>query len=312
MSYGVKVIRDSIAPHGVRITTIQATFPRFILAELNTHRVFSRNSASSRAIPPETLIQRVIDDPFVPETFNARIKGMGVGAALDDQADARAEWLAASFHAASHAERLNRIGVDKSRVNRLLEPFLWHTALVTSTEWSNFFALRQPDNDDPVPQLDHGAQPEFQIVARMMRDAMRASEPEQLAYGDWHLPYVSDDELVQRDDEVGRDPEYGMKIDEKWANVSAGRCFVVSYDRLDEIMNEDPVDSEARSRRGQMMGHWSPLEHPAVAVRPHQGGDITTADDWHGNFKGWAQLRKFYPNERDYSMVLAEKASHTR
>ena len=34
-----------------RVTTMEVTMHRFVLAEFNTHRVFSRNSASSRAIP---------------------------------------------------------------------------------------------------------------------------------------------------------------------------------------------------------------------------------------------------------------------
>ena len=100
MSYHAEILADSIA-NDVRLTTVMATFPRFILAEINTHRVFSRNSASSRAIPTERLIERVMDNPFVPATFNKRVKGMGVGSPLDEsqQAEARHRWLRAAKHA---------------------------------------------------------------------------------------------------------------------------------------------------------------------------------------------------------------------
>jgi hypothetical protein len=81
--YDVKVLADSIyglsSGQTARITTMQVTFPRFILAEINTHRAFSRNSASSRAIPTEKIIEQVVTNPFIPETFNRRVKGMGVG-----------------------------------------------------------------------------------------------------------------------------------------------------------------------------------------------------------------------------------------
>lgn len=296
MSYRADVVADSISPHGIRITTIVATFPRFILAEVNTHRVFSRNSASSRAIPPEKLIQRVIDDPFVPDTFNRRVKGMGGGAPIEveDQQRAKNEWLAASREAVVRASRLVEIGVDKARVNRLLEPFLWHTALITSTEWDNFFALRQPSNDDPVPQQDHGAQPEFQIVARMMRDAMRDSTPRELGYGQWHLPYV--DERVDKDKSM-RYGSYAPPINV--AMVSAGRCFTVSYDRLDEMMEEAPKTGYERCSRGSEAGHWSPLEHPAMALRP--GPDQFGGPS---NFQDWVQLRKFFPDEDNAQAMM--------
>src|SRR3954469_8833727 len=111
--YDAKILADSISPDGVRLSTFEITFPRFILAEVNTHRVFSRNSASSRAIPTEKNIQRVAEDPYVPETFNARVKGMGVGEAFDgEQAEAaRNDWLEASADAIRHARFQNELGV---------------------------------------------------------------------------------------------------------------------------------------------------------------------------------------------------------
>lgn len=309
MSYAARVVADSVGPHGVRITTMVVTFPRFILAEFNTHRVFSRNSASSRAIPTEINIERVKTEPFVPEVFGSRVKGMGQADDLDERAQKRCRqaWIAASIDACEHAQFLVDQGVSKAHANRILEPFLWHTVIVTSTEWSNFFALRQPMNDDPVPQFDHGAQPEFQIIARMMRDAMRDSTPDELDYGDWHLPFVDADERASS--EVDLDALGCVSIDEYWANVSAGRCFVVSYDKLDQIMDEPHLKGFDRSKNGRGVGHWSPLEHPAVCCKPFMGKKADTIEDRYGNFVGWRQLRGHYPHEDDYSHLLGSSVS---
>jgi hypothetical protein len=277
--YDANVLADSVKPNGDRITTLRVTFPRFILAELNTHRMLSRNSASSRAIPPERLIQRVKEDPFVPETFNKRVKGMGVGQALNDYDAnlARSLWLEARDAAVVGADALNVLGVDKSRVNRLLEPFLWHTAIVTATEWSNFFALR----DHPA------AQPEFRKLARLMREAMDASTPEEISYGDWHLPLLRPNELIAARNAKGHDNR------REWAMISAGRCFTVSYDR--DPINEDATASYARCVGGTQSGHWSPLEHPAMAVKGHARI---------GNFYGYCQLRKIFPGESDFRTII--------
>jgi hypothetical protein len=146
VSYHAAVLADSVSPDGVRLTTLMVRFPRFILAEFNTPRMFSRSSASSRAIPTELFIEQVRNDPFIPETFNRRVRGMGIGDELDAEAsaDAEAAWRTAAWCAVNAAERLMKIGIDKSRANRVLEPYLWHTAIFTATEWSNFFALRCP------------------------------------------------------------------------------------------------------------------------------------------------------------------------
>ena len=278
--YDAKVLADSVSPAGVCLITVQATFPRFILAEVNTHRVFSRNSASSRAIPPEKHIERVREHPFVPEVFCERVKGMGQGAPIEDQEVAREDWLQAAAYACTQAELLMEHGISKSHVNRLLEPFLWHTAIISSTAWENFFALRCPEGEEV--DLDFPAQPEFQRVAILMRRAMRASSPQPVGPHAWHLPLVSgeDREIARRS--RAQDPSWD---DGRWlAEVSAGRCARVSFDRQGEY--EDPEDSRRRARRLLEAGHLSPFEHPAT---PSVSGS--------GNFTGWLQLRGTVPNE---------------
>lgn len=290
MSYEAKVLADSVAPCGIRLTTVQVTFPRFILAEVNTHRVFSRNSASSRAIPPEKLIDKVKLEPFVPETFNARVKGMGVGEELDGEKlkFSKQEWLAARNDAVRHAEMLNHLGVDKSRINRLLEPFMWHTAIITSTQWENFFALRAPAGEKWTKDFD--AQPEFQITAIVMRRAMRESEPVELDYGTWHLP------LVTEETRYSDPPRLWW-----WPMVSAGRCARVSFDTHENY--EEPEKSYERAVRLKSSGHLSPFEHPAT---PLEGAFGLHNHDWCGNLEGWRQYRKLIAHEDNFKRYTEE------
>ena len=303
MSYAAEILADSISPDGVRLTTLEVVFPRFILAEFNTHRMLSRNSNSSRAIPPERQIEKVRDNPFVPETFNRRVKGMGVGEAIEDQERARATWLHARDAATLAAENLLRLDCDKSRINRLLEPFLWHSAVVTGTEWDNFFALR----DHPA------AQPEFQIVARLMREAMDNSEPLNIRYGEWHLPLSRGFPM----DDPNPDWDY-------WKLVSAGRLArLTSYDATSD---EDPQKGIERSQGLIGSFHLSPAEHQARPFSPEEMNaaancasqyrddcrDLGTPfnQSYHdsfwfvGNLKGWVQFRKEIPNE--HNAALAE------
>lgn len=288
--YEAKVLADSISPGGVRLLTVQATFPRFILAEVNTHRVLSRNSASSRAIPPERLIQNIIHHPFVPARFNERVKGMGVGEILAVQKHEKAVkvWLEARDCAIDQANELLKLNVDKSRINRLLEPFMWHTAIITATEWENFFALR----DHPA------AQPEFQTIALMMLEAMQASQPRVCLEGDWHAPLLDAD--ADGDHVLDEDPYY-------WAKVSAGRCAKVSFDTHENY--ETPGESYKRTtEKLEAFGHLSPLEHPAVVPEKKLQRQFI------GNFRGWTQLRKLIPGEENLVGLLEERPGwqHTK
>ena len=273
MGYEAKVLLDSLSPGGVPLTTMEVTFPRFILPEFNTHRAFSRNSASSRAIPVKKLIDRVARDPFIPDYFGANQAGMQAPQELTGwrRWAARAGWVLASKVAVGLAKFFNWLGLHKQLANRVLEPFAWHTVIVTSTEWSNFFALRaHPD-----------AQPEIQKLARLMLEAYNASEPQQLDYGDWHLPLVPDfEELFV---------EEGFSI-EDIKKISAGRCARVSY--LTHDQERAPEKDIELCERLIAAGHMSPMEHVA---QPHPDDER-----FFGNFRGWKQMRKDVPNEDNY------------
>jgi thymidylate synthase ThyX len=297
MPFEAKVLADSLSPAGHRLTSIEATFPRFVLAEFNTHRVFSRNSASSRAIPIAKQLRRVLEDPYVPIEFGANQPGMQAGEPLSGgkRDAAEREWLGARddavrrvlglvtdpaklaagadlFEALEQVESSVRernrpdawLNVHKQVANRLLEPFMWHTVIVTATEWENFWNLRcHPD-----------AQPEISLVAEEMRSATQASEPAELAPGEWHLPLIRSEDREQ------------VASLEDLIKVSAGRCARVSY--LTHAGERDlDADIELHDRLLES-GHMSPLEHPA---RP-----LTTAElndgKWSGNFRGWHSYRK--------------------
>lgn len=262
LDYKADVLADSIGEHGVRLSTLEITIPRPYLAELNTHRVFSRNSESSRAIPTEMRIQQVMDKPYIPE-FRARAKGMGGGEFLEglEYEEAKRVWLNARDAAVWSAKAL--LHISKDDANRLLEPFMWQTIIVSSTEWMNFLNLR-----------DHeGAAIPMQRIAPLMRKAMEKSVPELVHVGEWHLPLVDTSDPIYRRFEIE-------------AKVSAGRCARSSYSTHHDPESSD--DSVKRWERLAGMGHWSPGEHPAMC--------LATATPC-GNFVGWMQLRKTYPGE---------------
>lgn len=285
MTYAAKIIADSIA-QDTRLTTMEVCFPRFILAEFNTHRVFSRNSASSRAIPVEKRIAQVRENPFVPEAFTKNQKGMQADVTLADAQQSTAEmiWRKAAENACVEAEALAKLGVHKQHANRLLEPFVWHTVVVTSTEWENFFRLR----------TDKAAQPEMQIVAKLMREAYEASEPRKLHMGMWHLPYVTDEEWAALDTLAYGTPnerDGWESLRRTYVYCSVVRCAAVSYERQDALRPLHEI--LVRHDNLAAAGHWSPFEHQAKVADRSQG-ELPRP----GNFRPpWTQYRKTFEGE---------------
>jgi thymidylate synthase ThyX len=291
--YAAEVLADSTAS-GHRLTTFKLRYPRFIHSEMMTHRILSRNAASSRAIPTERLIEQVRKDPFVPATFNQRVKGMGVGDEMDakDAALGKHIWLNAADAAAKHADSFVDLGLDKSRANRILEPFLWYTAIFTGTEWDNFLALR-----------DHeGAQPEIQAITRCIKKGFDLSNPQELYDGQWHLPLVRKDELEHLCDRRQQGPPENVA---GWVDyykmISASRCARVSFDRTDDETHEKTLE-RARILMGN--GHLSPFEHVA---RPWTDREWNLDDEVPAsNFTGWLQMRKEIPNESRFDLLELE------
>jgi len=296
MGYSAKILADSVSPDGVRLTSFEVTFPRIVLAEFNTHRVFSRNSASSRAIPVEKMIERVMTDPYIPSSWGKNQKGMQAGEDLDAVSAEFAEghWLSARNSAVAYAQKLLNEGVHKQLTNRLLEPFLYHTVIVTATEWSNFFHLRC----NPM------AHPDIQIPARMMQDLYEKNEPEKLQYGEWHLPLIGPDDYAAafEHDRQGGDSQALMQT---MCKVSVGRCARVSYLTHD---GKRDLDADIALHDSLLVaGHMSPFEHvarPATwedRAEDEDGSfrDPAEHDNFFGNFRGWIQYRKTIPGEAD-------------
>ncbi len=267
--YACKILTDSIAPNGHRLTTMEVTFPRIVLAEFNTHRMFSRNSASSRAIPVAKMLQQIKDDPFIPIHWGKNQKGMQADTELTtlEQSAAGKVWLETRDKVVELATQLLDIGVHKQITNRLLEPFMWQTVIVSATAWANFFALRTHKD----------AQPEIRRIAELMQDAYNKSEPTPVSLGDYHLPLV--DVSVDL-----KDIHKSQLLD-----VCVGRCARVSY--LTHAGVRDPLADIALAQRLRHSGHMSPFEHVATPMQ---------TDGWSGNFRGWLQYRKTITNEAVY------------
>lgn len=279
MSVNAQILADSTNPVGVRLTTFRLTYPRSVHSDLMTHRVLSRNSRSSRAVPPEKVIEQVFENPVIPKFYERR-KGMGYDTPLDglNQGLAVGYWLRARDDAVDAARRLIAAGADKENINRLLENWTWHTAIFSGTEWDNFFALRATPPDDQKPS------PFVQQLAQKMQTAMKASDPFPLEAGQWHLPGLTPgDEFAEA---------LATKAFKFWATVAAGRLARESYGTV--ALEERQDKGHARGEMLKNSGHWSPLEHPAMAVESH---------DFIGNFRGFKQLRKFYPHEDSYQAL---------
>ena len=252
-----QVIADSITKEGIRLTTFEIEVHRFVWSEFMTHRVFSRNSESSRAIPVKNRIQRTLENPAMPIHWGQNQPGMQADGEItpEKQAAAIAIWRACANDVARYAKALEEMQVHKQVVNRLLEPFAMNKAVFSATEMSNFIDLR----------LHKDADPHIYELARCINDARNASTPKLKLRDEWHLPYAEDI----------ADLETAIK-------VSASCCAQVSYRKLDTSI-EKALDIYNKLVNGKPV-HASPFEHQATpAINP-----------WifRRNFKGWVQQRE--------------------
>ena len=315
--YRCVIVLDTVRPHAdsgwdasnYRITTMIVRFPRCILSEMNTHRVFSRNSASSRARSLKTTIKQVLEDPYIP-LFTENAKGMGGSYITDDYqlGMAKAEWLDARDAAVDMATRMLGTGVTcpddvkeridiyydkyygksreewdvvipnvhKQTVNRLLEPFMWHEMLITSSYWENFFKLR----------MDEAAQPEIQAIATLMFEAMNASVPELFPE---HIPFVK------------REQHTSLSALLHDLKKSAAECARISYVDRSTAGNKD--GAEALATRLLSKGHMSPFEHQAIDPDIYRtlspGGEFAlSTTDMSGNLDPcWVQGRHIFEHQ---------------
>lgn len=297
MTITATIVADSVSPMGHRLTTFQLRYPRFIHAEVMTHRVFSRNASSSRAIPVAKMIEDLRRDPAMPVFWGANKPGMQAGAELEmhDLLGVKCVWISAMEDAIAHVETLMKAGLHKQIANRILEPWAHINVVVTSSSFENFYALRRHAD----------AQPEIKVLADAMWQAQQDSTPTLLQPGEWHLPYLTENEQLHPD---------AIK-------VSVARCARVSYLTHDGRQTTLEEDIALYNRLvGQMPLHASPAEHQATpdqyeardAMMSRNSGRLAPQSNWkgeyawepewespqfHGNFVGWKQLRKMLPGE---------------
>ena len=263
MTIESKIILDSVSEDGNRLITRQLRYPRIIHAEVMTHRVFTRNASSSRAIPTAKLVQLALDDMYEPVRYGKNKSGMQAAEENltgSDLAEAKAIWRDMANYCANGVARLGELKLHKQWANRPLEWFGHITVLITATEWDGFYEQRNHSD----------AQDEIEILAKMMLSDDAASTPRLLHNGTWHLPYVTDEEIANFD-----------LIN--CIRMSGARCARVSY------MNQEgkrPGLEEDVDRYNSLVlskpAHMSPVEHQAMAV---------PSSRFFANFRGWKQHR---------------------
>lgn len=255
------IILKSVSDNGIPITTFSLQYPRYIHAQLMTHRTFSRNVSSSRAIPITKMIDAVSEADVKPLRWGSNQSGMEAGDDISDDLVTKAEevWNDARNNAIQSALELSKIGVHKQWTNRILEPFMLVNTIVTATDWSNFYNLR----------ISEHAQDEINVLAEKMIWEDDSTDESYLRPGEWHLPYV-------------------MKVEEfldllSRQIISVARCARVSYTAIEGKEPSSWADDARLYTRLLENGHWSPFEHVAQAM---------ASQDRVANFRGWIQLRK--------------------
>lgn len=327
-----RVVADSISPTGQRIVTIEAEYPRFILAEVNTHKAIEKNSSSSRAIPIKTMIEQIQSNRAVPLYWGKTKAGMQADGEIESIPTGKKFWNEAFVKARNSAFGLSEIGLHKQTANRLLEPFQMMKTVMTGTDWDNFFNLRiHPD-----------AQPEFCMLAFKIYKAISESEPMPLKAGEWHLPYINTCRGVVADDgeswdtsseiiySTGRLSDGNLSKPltlEEAQRISASCCAQTSYRKSDDTLEK--ADKIFDMLVGADVLHASPFGHLATPVRAtkiirddcfylvdaelsvnsrvytetweegitHMTRDGTLCS---GNLKGWISYRHLMPNNTCY------------
>ena len=284
MSFSAKVIAHSSSEDCPDLITMEVSYPRFIHSEVMTHREFSRNASSSRAIPVARMLKNILSDPAGPVHWGTNMPGMqalyelsGVRLLI-----AKGLWQLGCYTSVGIAWAMMKAGAHKQIANRITEPYAHIKVLITSSNWSNFFHLRAHQD----------AQPEIHELAILIREAIKDSTPTPMEEGEWHLPYVSRDEQKACAYQLIEQGYAQEEIDQYLLKMSTARCARVSYDDFDGKPSNMTNDVKLFDKLvGSEPLHASPTEHQATPD-PH----TDNREAW-GNFKGWRQYRKSFLNE---------------
>lgn len=296
----VEIVADSINQQGDRLTSLVLTYPRIIHAEMLTHRMFSRNASSSRAVPVQKMIEAVKNNTFCPFEFQKAHKGMQGSEYFtdEDKEDCIKLWLESAELALQQAEKMKEKGITKQIINRILEPYQYYTVLITGSResWQNFFNLRCPDyegfksrkeaskeffekgnidtskwSDLDWLQLNKGhAEIHIMDLAEKIYDAMNESTPKQLSPNEWHIPMVDKIPFVGNlTKNIDENNTYWKDYDEQnKVKISVALAARTSYT---VVGDEKEVDYEKMIELhdrliSQDPPHSSPLEHCARAM----------------------------------------------
>lgn len=307
MKIEAKVIADSISVRGERITTFLLTFPRIILAEFNTHRAFSRNSASSRAIPFKKMVESVETNPFIPIAWQRQHKGMQGTDYITSMYEITPrinDWLDARNDAVKRAKYLDEMGITKQLCNRILEPFMWHTVICTATDYENFFKLRCPEyivNWYPAnrPEALEPAQASF----RSKKDAIARTngECDDWTEEDWRKSNISQaeihiqalaeamwDAMNESTPKVLHTEEWHIPFGEEDVKIATAKCARVSYTTVGSSSNNSHTADIELYNRLLESGHMSPFEHCAQVMEPERYFE----KPYSRNFRGFMQYRE--------------------
>lgn len=300
MNIEAKIVADSLAPNGERLTTLLLTFPRIVHAELLTHRLFSRNAASSRAVPVKKMIESVRNNMFVPLAFQKSHIGMQGSEYFEhtELVQARQLWIESAELALQQAEKMEKVGITKQLINRVLEPYQYYQVLLSSTEFENFFNLRCPQysfnnkifkskkdvlveiagvlGESDFNNLDdyhqwaaiNKGQSEIHMMAlaEAMYDALQESTPKILKEYEWHIPFydkIDQSKLFQGQMMVQSNRHQKAAYLDACIKISVGMCARTSYTTVGDEKDFDYKKQIDLHDRLIASGHASPTEHVA-------------------------------------------------
>lgn len=306
------IIAYSVGADAPPLPSFELIYPRFIHSELMTHRVFSRNAMSSRAIPVATMIKMIRDNPAMPSSWRMNEAGMqGFTEAPETIAhQAEGVWRMALDAIIPFAEKMIDMKLHKQHINRLLEPWAHMRTVLTATQLKNWFVLRDHPDADPT----------IAALAAAMKQSLDAATPTLLSAGEWHLPYVSGDQdtidacidwaenVSVLDIDRYRLPAHDrqMVATEVMKRVSAARCARTSYATFDGKVSTVSADFGLFDKliSGELI-HASPTEHQACPDMFHPLTKRWLSPNRHGNLNGWIQFRKELPNENQDKIIGA-------
>lgn len=340
-----EVIADSKGPFGDRITSLVVTFPRIILSEFNTHRMFSRNSASSRAIPFKTMLRRVTENPFIPiawqkdhpgmqgtEYFTSEDKVEGTSVNMIEHLNSL--WLSAKEAACVEALEMHSRGATKQICNRPLEPYMWHTAIVTATHWDNFWELRCPKyvfKENNIPKYTFRSKKEYvnyigskteknyslaytnldwlrknegqaeihmMAIAEAMWDAINESTPKTLQPGEWHIPFgdrIDEGKIIETFDNLNPFAAIIMGSDDiQNAKLEIATARCARVSYLNYEGTDDYEKDFRLFKQLKDSRHASPFEHCAQAM------DEREYKRWIRGYADWVYFSESEEFAKDY------------